>query len=88
MGIDIDVHHLVNSTGELQAKQNLLNINKKVDTLFNLKTHNTEALKQNKRIDAVAKRLGLTGIAEIDEMLKLYDALDKAGLVKMKKPTD
>lgn len=88
MGIDIDVLHLVNSTGELQAKQNLLNINKKLDTLFNLKTHNTEALKQNKRIDAVAKRLGLTGIAEIDEMLKLYDALDKAGLVKMKKPTD
>ena len=36
----------------------------------------------------MAKRLGLTGIAEIDEMLKLYDALDKAGLVKMKKPTD
>lgn len=72
----------------MQAKQNLLNINKKLDALFNLKTHNTEALKQSKRIEAVSKRLGLTGIAEIDEMLKLYDALDKAGLVKMRKPTD
>lgn len=84
--MDIGVNSLANSTGDLQVQQNILNINKKIDTIFNLKTHNVEALKHDKIKDKIFKRLGLTGVPEIDEMLKLFDTLDKAGLVRMRKP--
>ena len=86
--IDVSVGELSKSTGELHAKQCINAINKKLHNIFDLKTHNVSDLRKNKLADEVAKRLGLTGIPEIDEMLKLYDALDKAGLVKMRKVTN
>lgn len=34
--------------------------------------------------EKLIKKMGLVGVKEVDETVKLYDMLDKAGLIKMK----
>ena len=86
VGIDMAVNNLASpNVSEMNVKYNIAEINKRLNTMLNLKSNNLPAIKKSNLKDKIAKELQLTGVPEIDEMNKCYEMLDKAGLVKMKK---
>ena len=69
----------------MSVKYNIAEINKRLNTMLNLKSNNIVAIHKSNQKEKLAKSLGLTGVSEIDKMNKFYEMLDKAGLIKMKK---
>lgn len=89
IGIDIAINNLSSpNNSEMSVKYNIAEINKRLNTMLNLKSNNITAIHKSKQKEKLAKSLGLTGVSEIDKMNKFYDMLDKAGLIKMKKMTN
>ena len=86
IGINIAINNLnAPNNSEMSVKYNIAEINKRLNTMLNLKSNNIVAIHKSNQKEKLAKSLGLTGVSEIDKMNKFYEMLDKAGLIKMKK---
>ena len=82
--VDLLKQRVLAANNEFDFKYYIEKLNKKFNTIHYIKTNNVMALNLLEAQEKLIKKMGLVGVKEVDETIKLYDMLDKAGLIKMK----